>query len=239
MCYFYFIGNNIKRKRKVMYIIMIINKKYKTIGSIVLAIIVALGVFIKYSLGGKSDLNKNNDSDIFIDEEIKDKTTTPGENDSSHDNVTKNTSNYKEIVVEIKGEVKNPNIYRLNENNIIQDLINKAGGLTESADISKINRAEKLQDHVSIVIPNKNDTNAQMTLGNSTSANDSKGNTLININTASNAELESLPGIGPSKAKSIIEYREKNGGFKSVDEIKNIKGIGQSSFEKLKDKITI
>lgn len=218
---------------------MIINKKYKTIGSIVLAVIVICVVFIKYYYGGKGDLNKNNNQEIFIDDEIKDKSSTPSNNSSQSNTITENTSNYKEIVVEIKGEVKNPNIYRLNENNIIQDLIDKAGGLTEFADISKINRAEKLKDHSAIVIPNKNDGACQMTLGNSSSALDANGNTLININTANDSELQNLPGIGPSKAKSIIEYREKNGGFKSIDDIKNIKGIGESLFEKLKDKITI
>lgn len=218
---------------------MIINKKYKVIGSVILAIIIIVVMFVKYSLGGRNDL-KSSSEDIFIDDEIKDKSYDLPSNVSNDSNsLSQSISNFKEIVVEIKGEVKNPNIYKLNENSIIEDLINKAGGLTEFADISKINRAEKLQDHIAIVIPNKNDPNSQNTLSSSVSASSTQGNSLVNLNTATDIELQSLPGVGPSKAKSIIEYREKNGGFKSIDEIKNIKGIGESSFEKLKDKITI
>ncbi|MDY2730096.1 helix-hairpin-helix domain-containing protein [Clostridium sp. HCP1S3_B4] len=218
---------------------MIINKKYKVIGSVILAIIIIVVMFVKYSLGGRNDL-KSSSEDIFIDDEIKDKSYDLPSNVSNDSNsLSQSISNFKEIVVEIKGEVKNPNIYKLNENSIIEDLINKAGGLTEFADISKINRAEKLQDHIAIVIPNKNDPNSQNTISSSVSASSTQGNSLVNLNTATDIELQSLPGVGPSKAKSIIEYREKNGGFKSIDEIKNIKGIGESSFEKLKDKITI
>lgn len=218
---------------------MIINKKYKVIGSVILAIIIIVVMFVKYSLGGRNDL-KSSSEDIFIDDEIKDKSCDLPSNVSNDSNsLSQSVSNFKEIVVEIKGEVKNPNIYKLNENSIIEDLINKAGGLTEFADISKINRAEKLQDHIAIVIPNKNDPNSQNILSSSVSASSTQGNSLVNLNTATDTELQSLPGVGPSKAKSIIEYREKNGGFKSIDEIKNIKGIGESSFEKLKDKITI
>lgn len=218
---------------------MIINKKYKVIGSVIFAIIIIVVMFVKYSLGGRNDL-KSSSEDIFIDDEIKDKSYDLPSNVSNDSNsLSQSISNFKEIVVEIKGEVKNPNIYKLNENSIIEDLINKAGGLTEFADISKINRAEKLQDHIAIVIPNKNDPNSQNTISSSVSASSTQGNSLVNLNTATDIELQSLPGVGPSKAKSIIEYREKNGGFKSIDEIKNIKGIGESSFEKLKDKITI
>lgn len=218
---------------------MIINKKYKVIGSVILAIIIIVVMFVKYSLGGRNDL-KSSSEDIFIDDEIKDKSYDLPSNVSNDSNsLSQSISNFKEIVVEIKGEVKNPNIYKLNENSIIEDLINKAGGLTEFADISKINRAEKLQDHIAIVIPNKNDPNSQNTISSSVSASSTQGNSLVNLNTATDIELQSLPGVGPSKAKSIIEYREKNGGFKSIDEIKNIKGIGESSFEKIKDKITI
>ena len=218
---------------------MIINKKYKVIGSVILAIIIIVVMFVKYSLGGRNDL-KSSSEDIFIDDEIKDKSYDLPSNVSNDSNsLSQSISNFKEIVVEIKGEVKNPNIYKLNENSIIEDLINKAGGLTEFADISKINRAEKLQDHIAIVIPNKNDPNSQNTISSSVSASSTQGNSLVNLNTATDIELQSLPGVGPSKAKSIIEYREKNGGFKSIDEIKNIKGIGESSFEFIKSKFYI
>ena len=86
------------------------------------------------------------------------------------------------------------------------------------------------------MIPNKNDAKPAEISSSQSTGSQSK---LININTAAESELDSLPGIGPSRAKDIIKYRETNGGFKSIEEIKNIKGIGASSFEKLKDLITI
>ena len=111
-----------------------------------------------------------------------------------------------------------------------------AGGLTKEADISRINRAKKLQNHELVVIGNINDKeNTSMTEESSEAENDR----LVNINSANLEELKKISGVGDVKAQSIIEYREKNGGFKSIDEIKNIDGIGEKTFEKIKDKITL
>ena len=189
-------------------------KKYKGIGIVILVAIIGLYAIYSYINGGEKNLNKNNTESIFVDEKEK----------------IVNTS--KEIVVEIKGEVKNPNIYWMKEESIIQDIINEAGGLTGEADISSINRAEQLKNHQSIIIPNKN--SVVISEGN---GQNKEGK--ININTASESELDSLPGIGKSRAESIIKYREEKGGFKSIEEIKNINGIGDAAFEKLKEKITI
>ena len=102
------------------------------------------------------------------------------------------------------------------------------------ANIKGINRAQELVNHQSIIIPNINDntsTNQAINEGGS----DGK----ININTANESELDTLPGIGPSRAKDIINYREKVGAFKSIEEIKNVSGIGEAAFEKMKEIITI
>ena len=201
------------------------DKKYKSIGIISIAVIIFIFLVTSYIVSGKDKLNKNSNQEIFVDT----KATEDQEEIQLNDKKT-------DIVVEIKGEIKLPNIYQVKQDSIINELIEKAGGLTELADTSKINRAEKLTDHQCIVIPNKNDSqSAKITLSQSTGSQSK----LININTAAESELDSLPGIGPSRAKDIIKYRETNGGFKSIEEIKNIKGIGQSSFEKLKDLITI
>ena len=201
------------------------DKKYKSIGIISIAVIIFIFLVTSYIVSGKDKLNKNSNQEIFVDT----KATEDQEEIQLNDKKT-------DIVVEIKGEIKLPNIYQLKQDSIINDLIEKAGGLTELADTSKINRAEKLTDHQCIVIPNKNDAQAAQISSSQSTGSQSK---LININTATESELDSLPGIGPSRAKDIIKYRETNGGFKSIEEIKNIKGIGQSSFEKLKDLITI
>ena len=142
------------------------------------------------------------------------------------------------IVVDIKGEVKKPDIYWLEEDSIIEDLINIAGGVTEEGDLSKINRAEKLNNHEVVVIPNINDEESEGETIISSTINTNKDNK-ININTANSAELDSLSGIGPSKAEAIIKYREENGNFKTIEEIKNVTGIGEGLFEKFKENITI
>lgn len=201
------------------------DKKYKSIGIITIAVIVFIFLLASYVISGRDKLNKNNNEEIFVDTKATEDNQEIQLNDKKED-----------IVVEIKGEIKLPNIYQLKQDSIINDLIEKAGGLTELADTSKINRAEKLTDHQCIVIPNKNDAKPAEISSSQSTGSQSK---LININTATESELDSLPGIGPSRAKDIIKYRETNGGFKSIEEIKNIKGIGQSSFEKLKDLITI
>ena len=224
---------------------MIINKKYKVIGSVILAIIIIVVMFVKYSLGGRNDL-KSSSEDIFIDDEIKDKSYDLPSNVSNDSNcLSQSVSNFKEIVVEIKGEVARPDVYQLEEGSIIKDLIDMAGGVTEEADLSCINRAEELVNHELIIIGNINDEtessvvqNSSVSSGNSTD-NDSKSSTLININTADLEQLKKITGIGDIKAQSIIDYREANGGFKSLEELKNVDGIGDKTFEKIKEQITL
>ncbi|MCD2501572.1 helix-hairpin-helix domain-containing protein [Clostridium sp. NSJ-145] len=139
------------------------------------------------------------------------------------------------IFVEIKGEVLIPDVYELQEGSIVKDLIEKAGGLTGEANITNINRAKKLQNHELVIISNINDENTNTVFNEVVIESDG----LININLADINELKKITGIGDVKAQSIIEYREKNGGFKSVDEIKNVDGIGEKTFEKIKEKITL
>ena len=205
-------------------------KNYKTIGTILIGIIIFLFFIISYFTGGKSKLNKNNNESIFVEEnesmEVISKKEEKEEKEST------------KIVVDIKGEVKKPDIYWLEEDSIIEDLINIAGGVTEEGDLSKINRAEKLNNHEVVVIPNINDEESEGETIISSTINNKKDNK-ININTANSAELDSLSGIGPSKAEAIIKYREENGNFKTIEEIKNVTGIGEGLFEKFKENITI
>ena len=205
-------------------------KNYKTIGTILIGIIIFLFFIISYFTGGKSKLNKNNNESLFVEEnesmEVISKKEEKEEKEST------------KIVVDIKGEVKKPDIYWLEEDSIIEDLINIAGGVTEEGDLSKINRAEKLNNHEVVVIPNINDEESEGETIISSTINNNKDNK-ININTANSAELDSLSGIGPSKAEAIIKYREENGNFKTIEEIKNVTGIGEGLFEKFKENITI
>lgn len=131
--------------------------------------------------------------------------------------------------VDISGEINEPGIYKVDEDTRLFELIDKAGGLTANANLDAINQAEYVEDGQKIIIPAKS-------ISNTATGIDSNG--LININTASQVELMELSGVGEAIATRIIEYRSNNT-FKTIDDIKNVKGIGDATFEKIKDKITI
>lgn len=134
----------------------------------------------------------------------------------------------EKLFIDVKGEVNNPGVYEITSDIIIMDAINLAGGLTETADTSTINLAAKVTDGMQIVIPSK-----------TTSQNKHTEPNKISINTGSLTQLQTIPGLGPSKAQKIIDYRNKYGYFQSIEEIQNVSGIGKSTYEKLKDYITI
>ncbi|MGC8721504.1 MAG: helix-hairpin-helix domain-containing protein [Caldisericaceae bacterium] len=138
-----------------------------------------------------------------------------------------------QITVYITGAVKMPDVYKLKEGSIVKDGIIKAGGALESADLVAINLAKKLVDGEEVAVPYK--TANSGTTNTATSQSDGK----ININTATKAELVSLPGIGDVKAQAIIDYRTKNGDFKRIEDIVNVSGIGQKTFDSLKDLIKV
>ena len=219
-------------------------EKFMTKRNIVLIMLVFLCVITSFILYGKNKSKVFKDEymkNIFVEEEATDDNSVevnaePIKEVKGENQLTKGT---KMIVVEIKGEVVNPDVYEISEGSIIRDLITKAGGLTNEANIDKINRADKLRDNQLIVIPNKNElSNANTNINVSKEGNTAEEG-IININTASLEELQKINGVGEVKAKSIINYREKNGGFKSIDEMKNIEGIGDKTFEKMKDQITV
>ena len=149
------------------------------------------------------------------------------------------------IFLHITGEVNSPGIIEIDEGARLVDVIEAAGGFTENADINKINLAYLVKDGQKINIPNVNyvDTNSYITenMGENIIIEDitSSSMNLVNINTATQTELETLTGIGPSTALKIIKYREENGKFKTIEEIKNVAGIGDSKFEAIKDEICV
>ena len=149
------------------------------------------------------------------------------------------------IFLHITGEVNAPGIIEIDEGARLADVIEAAGGFTENADINKINLAYIVKDGQKINIPNVNyvDTNSYITenMGENIIIEDITASSmnLVNINTATQTELETLTGIGPSTALKIIKYREENGKFKTIEEIKNVAGIGDSKFEAIKDEICV
>lgn len=158
------------------------------------------------------------------------------------------TQGNDKVTCEVSGEVVKPGVYSLNKNERIEQALMLAGGLAAYADnewVEKnINRAAVVRDGEKIYIPkkvqnlnSKVQSETQMTTDTKTVLGVSGG--LININTASVEELDKLAGVGPSIAQKIIDYRDKNGGFKDINEIKLVSGIGDSIYEKIKDQIGI
>ncbi len=146
----------------------------------------------------------------------------------------------QEIMVDIAGAVDKPGVYKLKSESRISQAVESAGGLSEEADQEWINRnlnlARKLTDGEKIYIPKKGESAPPSAeLGEVAGVVAGK----ININLASEAELKSLPGIGSGFAQRIIEYRQAHGGFKTIEEIMAVSGIGKKTFEKIKEKVAI
>lgn len=139
------------------------------------------------------------------------------------------------IFIDIKGAVKYPGVYESEEGMRVIDAIQLAGGITPEGDENQLNLALKLTDQMVVYVPQKGEIEGeqpQWSVSGST-ASDEK----ININTANAEELLQLEGIGQKKAEGIIQYREENGSFQTIEDIKNVSGIGEKTFEKFKEKI--
>ena len=210
-----------------------LTKKQKII-VIAIAGIVAIGIM--YFIYNKNQVKE----DINIENEILVNNVSTNENNTNDDIV----------IIHITGSVKNPGIVKLKEGSRIEDAIESAGGLTENADITKVNLAYVVEDGTKIKIPSASEED----IGDEDIIDSKSGdniiieeNTLssnnstqtININKATEKEFETLPGIGPSLASKIIEYRNQNGKFESIEDIKNVNGIGDNKYEKIKDLITV
>lgn len=141
------------------------------------------------------------------------------------------------IMVDVGGEVVNPMVVELEEGSRVEDAIKAAGGVTGNADLTEINRADFLDDGEKILIPSKQQERSSFDSGVKGSGYSLYSDDRININTADSEELQMLDGVGPATAQKIIDYREANGSFKKIEDIKNVSGIGDKTFEKLKDDI--
>ena len=190
-------------------------------------------------------------------EQVEEVTIQKQEKTEEKNEQTKETK----ILVDVKGEINTPGVYELTSNNTVMDAINKAGGLTKQSDTSNINLSKKLEDEMVIIVYSKSeiknmqeedkikcppcnnacvteeDEKAKLDTDKNESTDTPSGK--VNINTASSETLQTLDGIGEAKAKAIIEYRDKNGNFKNIEDIKNVSGIGDSIYEKIKNNITV
>ena len=219
----------------------------KVIGISAILIVI---VFISLLTYGRNKSNVFKDeymNNIFIDEDTIDLESINESDNNEYliENVIKEDKNINSldssnniIVVEIKGEVLRPDVYELNEGSIVKELIEAAGGLTSEADISNINRAKEVKNHDLVIIRNINDMSNVEEHDNIIEIEEDNDG-VVSINDADLSKLKEIPGIGDVKANAIIMYREKNGGFKSIEELKNVDGIGEKTFEKIKDSIKL
>lgn len=223
----------------------ILNKKQIVLGILIFLSLVVLGLsaYIIYSLNNEEE----NLNIALEDSPVKIENTEEETNES--------------IYVEVKGAVQNPGVYAMNEQDLINDAINLAGGFLDNAYTDNINLSKKVTDELVIFVYTEKEYQ-NSTYSNTTSSNndyqidnalknkvsiitsdstnsDTETSNLININLASITELMTLPGIGETKANNIISYREENGFFKAIEEIKNVSGIGDATFDQFKALITV
>ena len=216
---------------------------------IVIAIVVVIGSII--SIKNLKDINEGYIvSDIENKNEVYEESKTIDINDNTKDTVQISkveTSLNDKVTIYISGEVKNPGVVELKYDARLGDGVDLCGGLTKDANLNGINLAMKIKDEGHYIIPkvgeetkdtvvNDNEyRNENNTLNEPESNNDNK----ININTADLSELDSLPGFGQVTAQKIIEYRQEHTKFNSIEELMNIKGIGEKKFNNVKDYIYV
>lgn len=197
---------------------------------LIFIIVIIIGVVGYYLYTNFQQISYENLEDDEFEEEII-------ENEIVKEEVEK-------IVVHIAGAVRKEGIVELNDGARIVDAINKAGGLNENADLSKVNLAFIISDGQKIYIPFigeeaeiSTESGENVIQGNNNDGG--SNNSLVNINTANLSQLIELPGIGNSTAQKILDYRNENGKFKSIEDIKNVSGIGDSKFNNIKNFITV
>ena len=137
-------------------------------------------------------------------------------------------------------DVKKPGVYQLKSSSRVQDALLKAGGMTDEADLKSINQAQKLVDEAVVYVAKVGENVVDVTTNTSASTATSQAKAgLVNLNPATVADFQTISGIGQKRAQDIIAYREANGKFKSVDDLKNVTGIGAKTLEKLKEYVTV
>lgn len=204
-------------------------RSYPIIGGIVALVVLGLGAFWFF----KEDTKEVQGKELLIEELEKTETT-------KEEKIEKATDEIATIFVDIKGAVKNPGVYELKNTARVFDGIEAAGGFLEDADIKKVNQAKRLEDQGQLYIRKIGEEVEEeeeiIEKENNQKENDTGK---ININTSEVGKLQELPGIGAKKAQAIIDYRKEKGSFKKIEDLMEVSGIGEGTFTKLKDLITI
>lgn len=222
---------------------------------LVILIISVLAIIGYYIYDKNNNLNYEFETDIETANQIEfdqEKKIDPNNEEENTNSEETKSEPLEKIIVHITGEVKYWGVLELEQGSRIIDAVNKAGGFTEEADTEKVNLAYELTDGVKVYIPSKNvdkESNISTQKYITTESGDNEiveeaemkksNKILVNINQATQTELETLPGIGPSTALEIISYRKENGDFTTIEDIKSVSGIGENKFKSIKDLICI
>ena len=231
-------------------------------------IVIIIGILVIILIGWKIYDSKNFE-EVNSDEILASSSKDSANGNVQSNGKEKNDDEEEEMMaVHVTGEVKNPGVVKVKQGSRIEDIIEAGGGLTENADITDVNLAFVVEDGMKIRIPSNDDQNLNEESNGETENGEQNGqeqntkneyitqdsgkgvivnddsnseslSSVININTANETELEELPGIGPSLASKIVEHRNQNGKFKAIEDIKNVTGIGNSKFEKIKNLIKV
>jgi len=190
------------------------------------------------SLDGQTESSKDETKGKPTSSEEVDKETDKESSVSDNIEAENESESKKLICVYICGEVQTPGVYQVEEGARMYQVVELAGGILETGAQNYLNLAESVTDGQKVVVPTIEEA-SQLEMEQEGTVQEGSASQYININTADEATLDSLPGIGASKAKSIISYRESNGGFKSIDELMQIEGIKEGVYNKIKDMITV
>lgn len=229
--------------------------KIKLIKRIVTVTIFAVAILIVYGCISHTGKNKEQDfvvsgSEYYTDNNSADEEYLDSSSLNNHEDFTEKTqeNEYSYVAVYVCGAVKNPGVIYFNEDARVDDAINAAGGFTKDASELSVNRADKLTDGQMIVVLTKDEYEKKQmpdldaldsTAGIGDSKYDYADDGRTDINSASRDELMAIPGIGEAKARAIIAYRQDKGAFCSIEDIKNVDGIAEGIFSKIKEYITV
>ena len=200
-----------------------IEKKHFISALIVISTGVVLAIFLLWSGGAKEIPNA---AGISLDTGIEDVENNQSVNELVQVNKT--------LVIDVAGKVKNPDVYELPQGSRVFDAIDAAGGVAKGGDSSGVNMARLLEDGEQIYIEGSSGSGRSI----SSRSSGTRGGK-VNLNRANLAELDGLPGVGPVLAARIVEWRSKNGNFKSVDELRRVSGIGDAKFNELKEVVVV
>lgn len=238
------------------------NNKGKIITFVIIILISIGGLLCKgylsdevYVLNEEENTSKNTEDSIDKNDDVDNSSSSNSNEANKLTNRSEKDVGVKEITVYISGQVAKEGVVTLSSDKRLADAVEKLGGLTKNADTNNINLAMKLEDEKHYIIPkegeviqnnsdstqvtsNKDNNNQANNSSNNATQSDSQGSK-ININTADLKQLDDIPGVGEATANKILSYRDENGEFKSIEEIKNVNGIGDKKFENMKDLICV